>query len=244
MATIPIVNSQDKRIGAISSVVAMLLVLLITWLIKYEIVDPPPQELHLEAAEPLDKTIIETAVLANGGGGGGDPSSDPVNNPNTTQNTITNNNSNTTVNSGNANSTTTPNSDNPPSGDNVDNPFAGGFGGGTGGGQGTGNGTGIGNDTGPGTNGPGGGGPSNRKVLSGVDSDDIHYDYPATFHFKVGINADGYVVDVQNIKSKTTTSDERIIRKIIELIKRQVRYSKAPGATIQTKEFVVTYKPR
>lgn len=240
MATIPIVNTQDKRIGAITAVVTMLLVLLIMWLIKYEVVDPPPKDQHLETAMRLETELIEDVLIA--GGGGGDPSSDPVNNPRTTEQVITNNSSNTTVNSGQANNTTTHNSNNPPSGNNVDNPFSGGFGGGSGGGSGGGNGTGIGNDGGPGTGGPGNGGTTDRKVLRHVDSDDIHFNYDAKFYFKVGINADGYVVDVQNIKTKTTTSDERIIRKVIALIKSQVRYSKAPGATIQTKQYIVNYK--
>ncbi len=240
MATIPIVNTQDKRIGLVTSVVAMLLVFLIMWLIKYEVVDPPPEDLHLEVAAELDHTIVEDIIVA--GGGGGDPSNDPENNPEVTEQIITNNNSNVVVNSGNANNTTTQNSDNPPSGNNVDNPFSGGFGGGTGGGNGTGNGTGIGNDSGPGTGGPGSGGMTNRKVLKHVNSNDIQYNYDAKFYFKVGVNADGYVVDVQNIKSKTTTSDERIIRKVIALVKSQVRYSKAPGATIQTLTYTVNFK--
>ena len=240
MATIPIVNTQDKRIGLITSVVSMLLVFLILWLIKYEVVDPPPEDQHLETAMSLDTELIEDVIIA--GGGGGDPSDDPVNDPRTTEQVITNNNSDVVVNSGQGNNTTTPNSNNPPAGNNVDNPFSGGFGGGNGGGNGTGDGTGIGNDGGPGTGGPGNGGTTDRKVLNHVDSDDIHFNYDAKFYFKVGINADGYVVDVQNIKSKTTTSDERIIRKVIALIKNQVRYSKAPGATIQTKQYIVNYK--
>ncbi|MCR9174090.1 MAG: hypothetical protein NXI10_16435 [bacterium] len=241
MATIPIVNTQDKRIGLITSVVSMLLVLILMWLIKYEVVDPPPEDMHLETATELDKTVIEDIIIA--GGGGGDPSNDPVNNTQTTENIITNNNSDVTVNSGNANTTNSPNSDSPPSGNNVDNPFGdGGFGGGTGGGNGSGDGSGIGNDSGPGTGGPGNGGSVDRKVLSHVNSDDIHYNYDAKFYFKVGVNADGYVVDVQNIKSKTTTSDEVIIRKVMALVKNQVRFSKAPGATIQTLAYNVSYK--
>lgn len=241
MATIPIVNTQDKRIGAITAVVAMLLVLLIMWLIKYEVVDPPPPDLHLEAAAPLDKTLIQDITVETGGGGGGDPSSDPVKNPKVTEQIITNDNSTTTVNSGNASSTTTPNSDNPPSGDNVDNPFAGGFGGGTGGGQGTGNGSGIGNDSGPGT-GPGSGSGGKRNLLSNVNANDIRYNHDVRFYFQVSINQDGYVVDVRNIKSRTTTSDERIIRKVMALVKDQVRYSKSPGAPIQTLVYNVNFK--
>jgi len=242
MATIPIVNTQDKRIGLVTSVVAMLLVLLILWLIKYEIVDPPPEDLHLTAAAPLDRQIIED-VIVEGGGGGGNPSDDPVKNPKTTEQIITNSQSDVSVNSGNANTNTAPNSNNPPSGNNVSNPFGdGGYGGGSGGGNGSGNGTGIGNDSGPGNGGPGNGGTIDRKILQHVNSNDIQYNYDAKFYFQVGVNADGYVVDVRNIKSKTTTSDVVIIRKVIALIKSQLRYSKAPGATIQTLTYIVNFK--
>lgn len=242
MATLPIVDTQDKRVSAVAAAVIMLLVLLIMWFIKYEIVDPPPPPQTLEAALPLDKTVIEDISIETGGGGGGDPSSDPVNNTPVTEQVITHNSSTTPVNSGQASSTTSPNSENPPSGDNVDNPFAGGVGGGNGGGQGTGNGTGIGSDSGPGT-GPGPGGTGGkRSVLSHVKSSDIQYNYNAKFVFQVGINADGYVVDVRVVKSLTTTSDERIIRKVAALVKQQVRYSKSPGATIQTLRYTVNFK--
>lgn len=242
MNALPIVNTQDKRIGVVAATASMLLLLLIMWFIKYEVVDPPPPPQRLEAATPLDKTIIKDITVDTGGGGGGDPSSDPINNTPVTQQVITNDNATTTVNSGQANSSTTHNSNNPPSGDNVDNPFSGGTGGGTGGGQGNGNGSGIGNDSGPGA-GPGAGGTGGaRSVLSHVNSNDIQYNYNAKFVFQVGINADGYVVDVRNIKSLTTTSDERIIRKVAALVEQQVRYSKAPGATIQTLRYTVNFK--
>lgn len=241
MATLPIVDTQDKRIGLISAVVAMLLVFLIMWLVKYEIVDPPPPDLHLEAAAPLDKTIIEDLSIENAGGGGGDPSSDPKNNLQTTEQIITNNESTTPVNSGNANTTTTQNSDNPPSGDNVDNPFSGGFGGGTGGGNGTGNGTGIGSDDGPGK-GPGTSGAGKRTVLAHVNANDIRYNHDVTFVFQVGINEDGYIVDIRNKRSETTTSDGVIINKVKELVRKQVRYSKAPGAPLQTLIYTVNFK--
>lgn len=240
MATIPIVDTQDKRIGLITSVLFMVLLLVIMWLIQYEIADPPPKPLHLEAAEPLDKTIVEHIKVESSGGGGGDPSSDPVNNnTQVTQQVITNPKSTTQVNSGNANSTNTHNSNNPPSGNNTDNPFAGGTGGGTGGG----NGTGIGSDSGPGTNGNGGAGNGGaRQILAYVNANDIQYNYDVKFVFNVTINEDGYVIDVRNVNSLTTTSDAVIIRKVMELVKQQVRYSKAPGAAVQTLRYTVNFK--
>ena len=242
MATIPIVDTQDKRIGFVSSVAAMVLLLIILLIIQYEIADPPPENFPLQAAEPIDQTIISDFVVDAGGGGGGNPSSDPVNNPQTTEQIITQANSPVKTNSGNANNTTTPNSDNPPAGNNTDDPFSGGWGGGTGGGTGTGTGTGVGSDSGPGS-GPGTGtGGGNRTLLAGVNANDIRYNHDVKFYFSVTINEDGYVIDVRNIKSKTTTSDVIIIRKVIELVKKQVRYSKSPGARPQTLEYNVNFK--
>ncbi len=242
MATIPIVDTQDKRIGLISSVAAMVLILVIMWLIQYEIADPPPEDVHLEAAAPLDKTIIENIQIADGGGGGGNPSSDPKNEQQVTEQIITTPKSTTSVNSGQANSTNSPNSNNPPSGNNVDNPFSGGFGGGNGGGSGTGNGTGVGSDTGPGS-GPGGGGGT-RTLLAGVNADDIVYNYDVKFFFNVTINDEGVVVYVENIPSRTTTSDEIIIRKVMDLVKKQVRYSKSPNTPVKTLVYNVNFSAR
>lgn len=240
MATLPIVDTQDKRIGLVSSAGMMLILFIVLWIVRYEIVDPPPADLHLVAAEPLDKTIIKDITIDAGGGGGGDsPSPDPVKNTQTTQQVMTNT-STTTVNSGQAHTSTTHNSNNPPSGNNVDNPFGNG-GNGTGNGQGAG--SGIGNDNGPGT---GTGTPSNgggsRSLMATVNANDIQYNYDVKFVFNVAINADGYVVDVQNIKSLTTTTDEIIIRKVMELVKSQVRYSKSPGATYQNMRYTVNFK--
>lgn len=110
-------------------------------------------------------------------------------------------------------------------GTEVINPFAGGFEGGEGGGS---------------TPGPIYG--SGRAVLYHVNSDDIQLDYDVKFYFKPAINAEGYVVDILNIKSKTTTVDEATIRRVASLVKSQVRYSKLPGAAIQTLQYVVNYK--
>ena len=43
------------------------------------------------------------------------------------------------------------------------------------------------------------------------------------------VNAEGEIVYAQNIISKTTTSDDRIIAQVIAAFKRDVRYSKSPG---------------
>lgn len=242
MAAIPIVDTQDKRVGLISSVGSMLILFVVLLLITYEMADPPPKDHPLKAAEPLDVTMIEHVKVDLGGGGGGTPSDADPGDPRTTEHVLTSNNSSHTVNSGNATHSTTHNSNNPPAGNNVDNPFGTG---GNGTGSGTGNGSGIGNDSGPGANGnsPGNGGGT-RELMAQVNADDIRYNYDVKFVFNVAVNADGYVVDVSNVKAQTTTNDQTIINKVIELVKKQVRYSKSPGATVQTIRYQVNFTAR
>ncbi len=78
--------------------------------------------------------------------------------------------------------------------------------------------------------------------MATVNANDIQYNYDVKFVFNVTINADGYVVYVENIKSLTTTTDEIIIRKVMDLVKKQVRYSKSPGASVQTMRYTVNFK--
>jgi hypothetical protein len=44
------------------------------------------------------------------------------------------------------------------------------------------------------------------------------------------INEAGEVVSANNLASKTTTTDQRIINQVISAVKNQVKYSKDPGA--------------
>jgi hypothetical protein len=241
MATLPpIVNSLDKRKGIIASAVLMLLLLLYLILTSFEMADPPPKDIPLTVAEPLDVTEIEDFTIA-GGAGGGDPSTAPLSDPQPqTENVITKNNSSSQVNSGNANSTNNPNSNNQSStNQQSNNPFAqGGNGGGSGGGSG-GN---FGNDNGNGTGGTGGGtgGGAGRVRLNEVNINDLYYNSDETIALKLVIDAQGNVVQVVNIAGKTTTTDQILINKVKAAVKKQVRYNKQDGAPLATVYYTVS----
>ena len=196
---------MDKRKGIIAAVIVMLCLFLYLILTSFEMADPPPKDIPLEVAEPLDMTEIEEFTIA-GGAGGGDPSTAPVDQPQPqTENVLTQTNSNTQTNSGNANNTNSPNSDNEASTtQQSNNPFAQG---GSGGGDGGGDGTGFGNDSGTGTDGSGAGPGSGagRKRLNNVNIADLQYNSDETIYLKLVIDAQGNVVQVYNIKGQTTT---------------------------------------
>lgn len=239
MATIPIVNTFDKRVGAITSLVAMILLLIVMFVLTFEIADPAPEDIPMQLAEPMDVTEIENVVIEAGGGGGGSPSENPNTNPNQTEQIISNNTpSDNQVNAGDGNITNS-NQNNPPAGNNVENHF------GDGGtdGQGGGSGGPFGADNGNGNDGNGSGsGGGDRKVIRHVHFN-LDYDHSVTFNFKVLIDANGNVMSAQVIKGTTTTTDQVLINKVLSAVKKQVKYSKAPGAPAITKNYSITLRP-
>ena len=242
MASIPIVNTIDKRVGAVSSIVAMLLLLIVMFFLTFEIADPPPQDVPITMAEALDVTEIENVVVqTDGGGGGGSESENPETNPNQTEQVITNENSQSdaVVNNGQGNVTNST-QDNPPAGNNTPNHF------GDGGtdGQGGGSGGHFGSDNGAGNNGNGAGsGGGGRKVIRNV-SFNMEYDHAVTFSFKVLIDSKGNVMSAQVVKGSTTTTDQVLINKVRQAIISQVKYSKADGAPAVTKIYLITLQPK
>ena len=241
MATLPIVNTADKRKGIIAALVVMGLILLYLLLVTFERADPPPQDIHVQLSEPMDITEIEDFTIE-GGSGGGEPTDAPDRNvQQQTQQVITNQNSQTTTNSGQA-TTTNSNSENQQSANHqAPNPFGdGGFGGGSGGGEGTG----MGQDSGTGGGtGSGNGTGAGRKRLSHVSMSGIQCNVSAVIKFKVVINSNGDVVNVYNT-SGTTTSDQVLINRLMDAVKRTVKYSKSEGAPLIQKIYTFNVQPR
>ncbi len=232
MATIPIVDIKDKRKGIATAFVVMLALLLYLLFTSFEKLDPPPKDIPVKMAEPLDVTEIVNPTIE-GGSGGGSPSDDPVSDPRPqTEHILTQqNNPNTQVHTGQANTTNSPNSQNTPtSTQQSNNPFGdGGADGGDGGGTG---GT-FGSDTGTGTGGHGGSGSGKGRVrLNDVNINDLNYNTDEKIHLKLLIDAEGNVVQIHNIKDKTTTTDGILINKVIQAVKKQVKYNKDPGAAL------------
>jgi hypothetical protein len=108
---------------------------------------------------------------------------------------------------------------------------------GTGGGNGTGNGSLNGPGSGNGDGGEGiGNGPGNgihRVRLNDPILPKYKTDVDIKVHLKLIINSEGKVLSGNNIASKTTTTDQRIINGVISEVIRQVRYKQDKNAGTQ-----------
>lgn len=230
-------EQKDKKIAFISSSTSILLLLILTYFTTFFVVPPLPKDTPpLKSDEVIEEMLIDNVEMQKeegpaGGSGSGVASNHQIAPPTPqTEKIVTSKSSDVKVNSGNSqNHNTNNNTTNTSSSTkHSENPFGTGGSGTTG--QGAGNspfGSGVGNGgDGPGGPGSGAGG---RIRLNDPSTNNIIPNQDATINLKVTINADGDVISVSNIASKTTTTDQTIINKVIAAVKRDVRYSKAPG---------------
>ena len=238
MATLPIVNTFDRRAGVISAVIAMIILLIVILFLTYEQADPLPEDIPIELAAPLDVTEVYDVVADLGGGGGGDPSESPQNNQNQVEQVITSTNPDSQVSSGTGNVTNS-SVDNGPSGDETPNMFGSGGNGGNGGGSGPG----FGPDSGPGTNGTGGGtSGAGRKVVKDVKFD-LDYDQVVDFVFKLTVDANGNVIKADVVMGQTTTTDQVLINKVKYAVLKTVKYSKSANSAVVFKNYPIRLQP-
>jgi hypothetical protein len=233
MARLPIAERKDIQIGLVSAVVGLLLILLILLLCSFEVADPPPKPPVVTATSEIDEILLADLKVDMGGGSEGSPSDDPVSEPQPQQEQVLTKTTNpkTSAPKGQSTKTTKPNAKGTPSSTaKSDNPFGGGGSGNEGDGDGK-----FGKDEGSGSgSGPGGlGDGKDRTRLNVPKVDDIRSDQNHTIHLRAQINSDGKIMEVTNISSKTTTTDQRILNQVIAAVKSQVRYSKKPGAGLE-----------
>ncbi|MES2800509.1 MAG: hypothetical protein V4638_10875 [Bacteroidota bacterium] len=236
---------KDRKIAIISSTTFIVLLLITAYFTTFFVIpkmaiDIPPYN----SDDVIEEMLIDNVEMARnddaaGGSGSGISSNDPVGPPSAqTEKILTSSNSNVQVNSGNSHNHNSNNSTNTSSTtQHSENPFGTGGSGTTG--QGAGNSP-FGNDVGNGGNGTGpGAGTGGRVRLNDPNTSGIIPDQDATINLKVTINDQGAILSVSNIPSKTTTTDQTIINKVIAAVKRDVKYSKSPGTTNATQYITV-----
>ncbi len=242
MATIPVVNTVDKRIGMISAVALLFITIIILLLLTYDIPNPLPTIRKVPAVAMVDEIVLKKLVVE-GGSGGGTPSDNPLDDPKPqTQQAITSTSKpskTTTQTGGQANNTNAQNSQNSSSStQQSNNPFGDG---GSGGGAGGGNGTGFGQDSGEGSGtGPGIGFGKGRVRQNNVKVSKISIETNAKIYFKLTVDSDGNVVDFSHYASKTTTTDQTLINQIGYAIKKQVKYNKAAGSPLVYQDYTIS----
>jgi hypothetical protein len=245
-------KESHKRIGVITSILCLLLAFLFLLFNTFEIADPPPVEVPLKMSLPVsaltfDNLKVETS--SNSGGGKASNAEKSTKTATEAQKIITSKKENDTkINSGESTSSPSPNPDkksttpvkkaNPFSGGDQGNVDAGGVG------------KGFGKDTGP-DKGTAGTGRGNRD--SGCDAkrirlndpyiDNIESDVNYKIQLRVKIDADGNVIDAQNT-SKTTTTSQIIINKVISATISQVKYNKKPGSGIEEAYIIINIRAK
>ena len=215
-------ENKERKIAILASAMFISFLLISSYFITLFIHIPLPVDLPpLRSDEvieefKIDKEDIEIAQTG-GSSGGGTENNAPVNpvkqdNPNT----VKGNDFNGPANNGNNSS---------------QNPFGTG---GTGGGTGTGNGAlgGPGSGEGEGGNGTGTGtgDGKNRIRKNNPKLDQFRTDVDITINLKLLINSSGKVLRGENIASKTTTTDNRIINGVISEVMKQVKYDEKKDA--------------
>ncbi len=197
----------------------------------------------LEAPPLQEVQTVKTPYKIEGGGGSGTPSDAPLDKTPDPMIKMPNPNiiSSNTGKTGKGNKTTGDNPNNPATSKNP-NPFAHGSDG-SGGGDNGGKGKGFGGDTGDGEgngNGPGKGGAVGRELLKQPNSNNIKADEHCKVVLRVTIDANGDVVSASNNRDLSTTTNTTLINQVIALVKREAKYSAAPGS----KNVVVTLTVR
>lgn len=244
MASIPVVDIVDKRIGIISSISFMTLTVVILYLMTYEMPNPLPEFQKVQAQTEMTQIELKEYVVEVGGGGGGTPTDAPKGPdvPQSEKTLTTTKPSKTQVTSGqsnhnNGNNNTNTASTNKPS----NNPFGNGGEGddGSGGGSSTGVGTSDNSQAGNGNTGIGFG---TRTRQSDVDVQNITIETDAKIAYKLTVDSDGNVVAFTYYGSKTTTTDLTLINKIGYEIKKQVKYSKKKNAPLVYVDYTVSVR--
>lgn len=87
------------------------------------------------------------------------------------------------------------------------------------------------------------GSTSKRKRLNEVHLINVNVTETATIKLRLTIDADGNVTGVQNVKNGTTTNNESLIYQVADAVRKQVKYSKSPGAAPEKVDYTIVVKP-
>lgn len=83
-----------------------------------------------------------------------------------------------------------------------------------------------------------------RVRMKEPDLSKIQSNIPATISLKLLVDENGNVVEAINDSKRTTTTDKMIIEKVIESVKKDLRYSREPGASLLQANFTVKIGPK
>ena len=239
-----VADPKDVKAGLVSAVASIILLMILLFLITYQIADPPAQDVVVTAEAEIDEILLKDLKLESGSIGGGSPSNDRVDKPKEQiQEIITGKSKRSSDKSGKSNKTNGNDANNEASTTvQSQNPFGSG-------GSGVKNGSGDGPFSGPGNSDDGDGGlgkgkGESRLRISHVSLPLYDIDFDSNILLQLTVNANGEVVAAISIKSKTTCSDQRIINQVINEVKRQVKYKKESGAGLVNTFYTVKIRAK
>lgn len=238
----PVVLPKHRNTGIAVAVGCVVLALLILFIFTFEMADPPPREIPMNTTTSLTDLEIKDLKIETGGAGGGTPSNDPIHEPTPqTEKILTQKkNPKSSSNSGESNKTNANNHSNTSTTTTQsDDPFAQG---GEDGGQGGGRGGKIGKDNGQ-YDGKGNSDPKTRIRLNDPNFDNIEVERVVRVNLQMSIDEHGQIISARST-SKTTTTDQRIINRVISEVKKQVRYNKDPDTSPVTVYLTVELEPK
>ena len=237
----PVVLPKHRNTGIAVALGCVVLALLIVFIFTFEMADPPPREIPMNTTTSLTDLEIKDLKIETGGAGGGTPSNDPIHEPTPqTEKILTQKkNPKSSSNTGESNKTNANNHSNTSTTTTQsDDPFAQG---GEDGGQGGGRGGKIGKDNGQ--YGKGNSDPKTRIRLNDPNFDNIEVERVVRVNLQMSIDENGQIISARST-SKTTTTDQRIINRVISEVKKQVRYNKDPDTSPVTVYLTVELEPK
>ena len=230
ISTPQVADPKDVKVGLVSALSAIFVLMILLFLITYQIADPPAQDVVVTAEAVIDEILLKDLKLESGSIGGGSPSNDRVDKPKEQiQEIITGKSKRSSDKSGKSNKTNGNDANNEATTTvQSQDPFGSGGSGGK-------NGAGNGPFSGPGNSDSGEGGLGNgdgksRLRISNASLPLYDIDFDSNIHLQLTVNANGEVVAAKCIKSKTTCTDQRIINQVVNEVMRQVKYKKENGA--------------
>src|SRR5690554_2655958 len=239
MARVPVVRKSDNRKGVIAAVAFLLITLFLLFFIKYSEPDPP------KVTEPIPIVMGESGIenfeIHNAGGGAPSQNTDPE--PRTEENPqdqFTQEDSPVETSSGTGDSESENTTSEPTE---EASPFSGN---GSGGSGTSGSDGGFGADEGPGSgSGEAGTGAAGDRVrISNIHSKPkTPNDEFCEIALKLTVDSQGKVLRADVIRNNTTTTNQRLIDEMIQLVKKEVRYKEKPGARNEVNYYTVKVEP-
>ena len=239
ISTPQVADPRDVKVGLISALFSILVLMILLFFITYEIANPLPKDEVVNAETIVGEILLEDLKIESGSIGGGSASNDPVDEPKEQiEEVITGKSKRSYTKTGKSNKTNGNDANNQASTTTQSqDPFGSGGSGGK-------NGAGNGPFSGPGNSDDGDDGPrkEKRKILKVITHavlPQYDIDYKSNISLQLTVNENGEVVAAKSIKSKTTCYDQRIVNQVVNEVIRQVKYNKENGAGLVYVEYSV-----